>query len=112
VEHQCHRDCGTRGTGGCGSPGSRKIVSFGWDRHGKPVDYGSLVEEGTVLAQIDEALYQADVAQAEAQLGQAGAALEKAQADLVQLQAKYSQAERDWGRPQARSVGCALTGCL
>jgi len=57
------------------------------------------VEEGTVLAQIDEALYQADVAQAEAQLGQAGAALEKAQADLVQLQAKYSQAERDWGRP-------------
>lgn len=80
-----------------------KIVSFGWDRHGKPVDYGSLVEEGTVLAQIDEALYQADVAQAEAQLGQAGAALEKAQADLVQLQAKYSQAERDWVR--ARRLG-------
>ncbi len=80
-----------------------KIVAFGEDREGKTVDYGSPVEEGTVLAKIDDVLYQADVAQAEAQLGQAKAGLERARADLAQLQAKLAQAERDWAR--ARKLG-------
>ena len=45
-----------------------RIVSFGTDSKGKTVDYGSMVEAGTVLARIDDSLYAADVAQAEAQL--------------------------------------------
>ena len=31
-----------------------QILSFGEDLAGKPVDYGSLVDEGTVLARIDD----------------------------------------------------------
>ena len=68
-----------------------QILSFGTDKDGKSIDYGSIVEEGTVLARIDESLYASDVAQAEAQL-------KKSQADLLQLQAKLTQAEKDWRR--------------
>jgi multidrug resistance efflux pump len=39
----------------------------------KPIDYGSAIEEGTVLAQIDDSLYAAEVAQATALVGQAEA---------------------------------------
>ncbi len=80
-----------------------KILRFGKDRSGKDVDYGSEVEAGTVLAQIDSALYASDVAQAEGQLALAKAGLERAEADLLQLQAKADQAERDWSR--ARKLG-------
>lgn len=80
-----------------------KIVAFGKDDSGKTIDYGSAVDEGTVLAQIDDALFSADVAQAEAQLGLARAGLERAEADLGQFQAKLVQAERDWNR--ARKLG-------
>ncbi len=38
-----------------------RIVSFGKDKNGEEVDYGSVVEAGTVLALIDDALYAADV---------------------------------------------------
>ena len=77
-----------------------QILSFGTDAHGKTVDYGSVVEEGTVLARIDDSLYLADAAQAEAQVQAAGAALKRAQADLDQLKARLRQAERDWRRAQ------------
>jgi HlyD family secretion protein len=80
-----------------------QILSFGKDAHGKTVDYGSVVEEGTVLARIDDSLYSADEAQAEAQVQSAGASLQRAQADLEQLKAKFRQAERDWQR--ARNLG-------
>ena len=80
-----------------------KIVSFGKDREGKTVDYGSVVEAGMVLARIDDALYAADVEAAKAQLGQAQAALQRAEADLGQLKAKLVQAQRDWAR--ARKLG-------
>src|ERR1041384_4574854 len=33
-----------------------QIISFGKEKNGKPIDYGSVVEEGTVLAQIDDSL--------------------------------------------------------
>jgi HlyD family secretion protein len=54
------------------------IKEFGRDdRDGsKPIDYGSPVEEGTVLARIDDALYQARV-------DKAGAQVEIAQAQLA-----------------------------
>ena len=52
-----------------------RIVSFGKDKNGKEVDYGSVVEAGMVLARIDDALYAADVGSAKAQLGQNKAAV-------------------------------------
>src|SRR5436305_2221970 len=47
-----------------------QIISFGKDKEGKTIDYGSTVEEGTILAQIDDSVYAADVALAKAQLEQ------------------------------------------
>ncbi len=80
-----------------------KIVSFGTDASGQTIDYGSVVEEGTVLARIDDALYAADVDQERAQLEQARAGSHRAEADLAQLRARLVQAERDWTR--ARRLG-------
>ena len=77
-----------------------QILSFGKDANGKTVDYGSVVEEGTVLARIDDSLYSADEAQAEAQVQSAMASLQRTQADLEQLKAKLKQADRDWQRAQ------------
>jgi len=86
-----------------------KIVSFGKDKDGKTVDYGSVVEAGTVLARIDDALYSADVDQAKATLGQSKAALQRSEADLGQLKAKLYQAQRDWGRAQKLGPSDALS---
>jgi HlyD family secretion protein len=76
------------------------ILTFGKDADGKPIDYGSRVTSGMVLANIDDSLYKADVASAEAQLAQSKAGVVRAEADLVQLRAKLTQAERDWERAQ------------
>jgi len=86
-----------------------QIVSFGKDAAGRTVDYGSVVEEGTVLAQIDDSLYSADAAQAEAQVQSGRAALQRADADLGQLRAKLHQAERDWQRAQKIGPSEALS---
>ena len=86
-----------------------RIVSFGKDKNGKEVDYGSVVEAGTVLARIDDALYAADAAAAKAQLAQAKAAVQKAEADLGQLQAKLFQTESDWARAQKLGPSDALS---
>src|SRR5882762_9988277 len=72
-----------------------QIISFGKDKNGKPIDYGSVVEEGTVLAQIDDSLYAADLAQARAQLAQTRANLLSAEANVMQMQARLDQAARD-----------------
>ena len=86
-----------------------QINSFGKDKNGKTIDYGSVVEEGTILAQIDESLYAADVAMANAQLLQARAGVLRAEADLVQLKAKLYQARRDWDRAQKLGPSEALS---
>jgi HlyD family secretion protein len=86
-----------------------KIVAFGKDKHGKSVDYGSIVEAGTVLARIDDALYAADAASAKAQLGQAKAALQRSEADMGQLKAKLYQTQRDWARAQKLGPSDALS---
>src|SRR4051794_20709574 len=39
-----------------------QIDHFGVDKDGKPVDYNSVVEQGMLLAHIDDALYAADKA--------------------------------------------------
>ena len=73
-----------------------RIEKLGQDpqRPGKTIDYGSEVEQGTVLAQIDGSVYRSHVEQAKANL-------QRAEADLLQLQAKLYQAQRDWKRAQS-----------
>jgi len=79
-----------------------RILSFGTDAKGKTVDYGSMVEAGTILARIDDSLYSADVAQAEAQLLSGKAGLQRSRADLV-------RAEQDWARAQQLGPSEALS---
>ncbi len=69
------------------------IQSFGVDPRepGKPISYGSRVEEGTVLARLDSALFQARVDQARGNVA-------KAEADIEQIQAKLRQAQRELER--------------
>lgn len=77
-----------------------QIASFGLGVDGKPVDYRSEVEEGAVLAKIDEALYAADVATVEAQLASAEAQVRLATANRDQARASLLRAEQDWTRAQ------------
>jgi HlyD family secretion protein len=77
-----------------------QILSFGKDASGKSVDYGSMVDAGTILAKIDDSLYAADAAQAEAQVQAGRASVQRAESDLGQLRAKLLQTERDWHRAQ------------
>jgi HlyD family secretion protein len=86
-----------------------RIVAFGKDKDGKLIDYGSVVEAGTVLAQIDDALYAAEVSQAKAQVAQAKANVKRTEADLGQLKAKLFQAERDWLRAKKLGPSDALS---
>jgi HlyD family secretion protein len=85
-----------------------KINTFGKDKDGKTIDYGSAIEEGTVLAQTDDSLYAADVAEAAASLQQAKAGVQRAEADLGQMKAKLYQAQRDWERAQKLGPSEAL----
>src|SRR5262249_20839079 len=77
-----------------------QIKSFGAEPRdpARAVDYTTPVEEGTVLARIDDALYKADVDQANAALDVAKASEARARADLDQLKAKLVQAENDFNR--------------
>jgi HlyD family secretion protein len=74
-----------------------RIKEFGIDPNDpekkKPIDYDSTVHDGTVLAQIDDAMYKAQVDQAEA-------AIVRAKADLEQLKAKLYQAEEEAKRAE------------
>ena len=83
-----------------------RILSLGVDAKrstpdaARTIDYGSIVEQGTVLAIIDDAVY-------DAQRGQAQAALSCAEADLLQAEAnralagaKLAQADAEWKRAQ------------
>lgn len=72
------------------------IVSFGSDPNSpsKHVDYCSIVEQDTVLAEIDPTFYEATKEQAEA-------ALQSAEANLAQYEAKFRYAESEWKRNQA-----------
>lgn len=74
------------------------ISSFGRDAEGKPVDYRSIVEQGAVLAKIDDSVYAADLGVAKAQLEQDHAGELSASANVEQAKAKFIQAEADWNR--------------
>jgi len=70
-----------------------RITSFGTDTAGKPIDYNSVVEQGAVLAKIDDSVYAADFSVAKAEELTAAANLE-------QMNAKLDQAEAEWKRAQ------------
>jgi HlyD family secretion protein len=70
-----------------------RVSEFGTDKEGKTVDYGSVVEQGALLAKIDESVYAADLSVAKAGELSAGANLE-------QMKAKLDQAAADWKRAQ------------
>lgn len=85
------------------------IKEFGRDPNDstRPIDYLSVVDVGTVLARIDNAVYRARLDRAAAVVERAKAHVEQAQADLrraeanaLQTMAKYQQAEQDWARAQ------------
>lgn len=77
-----------------------QITSFGKDKDGKTIDYRSMIEEGAVLATIDESVYIADLGVARAQLEQDKAHEVSAAANLEQMKARLVQAEADWKRAQ------------
>src|SRR6266404_146140 len=79
------------------------IKSFGTDFHGKTIDYGSVIEEGAVLAKIDESVYAADLAVARAQVVRDKAGELSAAANLDQAKAKLIQADAEWKRSQELS---------
>jgi HlyD family secretion protein len=71
------------------------VKAFGRDPRdkNKAVDYGTPVDEGTVLAQIDDAVYST-------QMHQAQASLENAQALLLQSKTKQELSKKNWDRMQ------------
>ena len=69
------------------------IQSFGTDINGKTIDYGSVIDEGAVLAKIDESVYAAELS-----VAQAGEL--SANAGLEQMNAKLDQADAEWKRSQ------------
>ncbi len=79
------------------------IKAFGKDKNGNTIDYGSVIEEGTVLANIDDSVYAADLALAGAQVEQDKAAELSAAASLDQIKAKLIQSEAEWKRAQELS---------
>ncbi len=86
-----------------GSQVAGAVRSFGADLEDpkKVISYGSHVEQGTVLAHLDDALYKA-------RLDQAKASVAKAEADVQQAEVKVAQTERDLHRNerlQAKGTG-------
>ena len=84
------------------------IRAFGRDANNNPVDYGSAVKAGGVVALIDDTLYVAAVEIDKAQLQQAAAALESAKANVPQMKAKLTEAEADWRRAEKLGPSQAL----
>jgi HlyD family secretion protein len=81
-----------------------QILTFGDDPRGsgRVINFGSPVEQGTVLARIDESLYRTQVDRAKAMVEQAQAALESSEAQVAQAEANVQRAEADLGQMQAK----------
>jgi HlyD family secretion protein len=75
-----------------------RISSFGTDTEGKTIDYRSVVEEGAVLAKINDSVYAADLGVAKAQQEQDHAGEVSASANVEQAKARLVQTEADWNR--------------
>ena len=83
-----------------GAQVSGKIMYFGKDVDGNPVDYRSRVKAGELLAQIDDVLYAAALREAKAQKLQAEAAIISAEATIRQAKAKLNLTAINWKRAQ------------
>jgi HlyD family secretion protein len=92
-----------------GAQVTAQIVSFGTDTNGKPIDYGSMVEEGMELARLDDVVYAASVTEAQAQLAQSRASVLRAKADEDAARARLYSAQRDWDRAERIGPGDALS---
>ncbi|MFO0798213.1 MAG: efflux RND transporter periplasmic adaptor subunit [Gemmataceae bacterium] len=86
------------------------VQEFGRDPRdaARPVDYGTQVEDGTILARIDDAVYRAradkaaaHVAQMKAEVARAEADGYRAEANAKEAAARRTQAARDWARVRA-----------
>ena len=75
-----------------------KIMNFGVDADGRPIDYGSRVTKGMLLAKIDDVLYEAALREAKAAKLQADVAVLSAEASIKQAKARLVLAERNWKR--------------
>src|SRR5208283_5210778 len=84
------------------------INAFGKDSRGKPIDWGSVVEKGTVLARIDDSLYAAALETAKAQLQQNEANKISAGANVLQMKANLLLAQANWDRAQKLGPSDAL----
>lgn len=101
IEPQASIDVGTQVNG--------KIISFGNDSNGKPVDFRSPVEQDMVLAKIDSTLYDAALENAKATLAAAKAMLDSANANAEQYDAQYNKAKSDWDRAVKLGPGEAIS---
>ena len=93
-----------------------EIKEFGLDVDGRPVDYGSEVKAGQLLARIDDTIVELDIKRAEAQVAQAEAQIQSSDASVAQAKASISQAkanknkaDRDLSRAKKLGVGDALS---
>jgi HlyD family secretion protein len=79
-----------------------QILSFGEDPSDpkRTIDYGTPVEQGTVLARIDDSLYAPEVNIARADLGLCLADVRHQESELAQARSTLHKAERDWDRAQ------------
>jgi len=77
-----------------------QIRAFGQDPVDpkRTIDYGSQVEQGTVLARIDDSLYAPEVEIARADLGLCVADVRRAESELAQTRSTLYRCERDWDR--------------
>jgi HlyD family secretion protein len=94
------------------------IQEFGPDPadYHRPIDFGSVVEVGTILARIDDTLYRARldkaaamVEQAAAQVTQADADVQKAEATEKDIEARSKQAAQDLVRARGLVTKLAMT---
>ena len=93
-----------------------EIKEFGVDVDGRPVDYGSEVKAGQLLARIDDTIVELNIKRAEAQVAQAqaqilssDASVAQAKASISQATANKSKADRDLTRAKNLGVGDALS---
>ena len=83
-----------------GAQVSGKIMAFGKDGEGKPIDYGTRVTKGMLLAQIDDVLYDAALREAQAQKLQAEVAILSADASIKQAKAQLALAKSNFERAE------------
>ena len=76
------------------------IISLERISPGSLLTFGSVVDEDTVLAKIDDSLYAAAAKTAKAQLQQAEANKISADANVLQMKAKLLPGEAEWDRAQ------------